>query len=87
MVFAYVDGPTKFKLDLLGGKRRLGETALQCALRKVEAESSLVLDKEWVANRVGKKFGGTCRGPGTIKVVAPGGRQSSNAFFVTTPPP
>ena len=53
-VFAQVpigrrDGPNKWALDLPGGKRHLGESALECAIRETEEECSLLLSRETLA--------------------------------------
>jgi hypothetical protein len=36
-----------WNLDLPGGKRHLGETSLQCAIRETEEETSLVVHETW----------------------------------------
>lgn len=36
-----------WNLDLPGGKRHLGETSLQCAIRETEEETSLVIHETW----------------------------------------
>jgi hypothetical protein len=38
----------KFTVDLPGGKRHLGESSLDGAMRETEEETSLVLDESWV---------------------------------------
>ena len=42
------DDRKSIELDLPGGKRHLGETALEGAIRETEEETSLVWDNEWV---------------------------------------
>ena len=58
MVIGYIDGPTEFELDLPGGKRHLGESALEGAVREVEEECSLQIDKKLMVGQVIKKYGG-----------------------------
>lgn len=44
------DDQKSLTLDLPGGKRHLGETSLEGAIRETEEESSLVWDASWVTN-------------------------------------
>jgi len=37
-----------WQLDLPGGKRHLGESTFQCAIRETEEETSLVVDETWL---------------------------------------
>lgn len=99
MLFGYVDEPTRscsrftIQLDLPGGKRHLGESTLECAIRKADKECSLKIDKEWMASRVARKFGGvlanddSSSSDGVVKVIAPKGKEGVNVYFVMTPPP
>lgn len=41
-----------WKVDIPGGKRYLGETSLQCAIRETEEETSLVIDEKWLDSLV-----------------------------------
>ncbi len=88
MVIGYIDGPTQYQLDLVGGRRRLGESTLEDALREVEEECSLKIDKGWMEKRVSKEFGGTSDKSidpeGLVKVLAP--YNGVNAFFIVTRP-
>ncbi|KAL9178512.1 hypothetical protein ACHAXT_001850 [Thalassiosira profunda] len=59
MVLGYQDGPAKLELDLPGGKRHLAESTLEGAVREVEEECSLLLDRRWLAERVCTKYGGS----------------------------
>jgi hypothetical protein len=58
MVIGYQDGPFKWTLDLPGGKRHLGESTLEGAIREVEEECSLLLSREWLEGQVPMKYGG-----------------------------
>ncbi|KAL7539395.1 hypothetical protein ACHAXR_009253 [Thalassiosira sp. AJA248-18] len=97
MVMGYIDSPHNFTLDLPGGKRHLGESTLQGAIREVEEECSLPIDQEWVASRVLKQYGGnltvaTDRGEerNEVQVLEPRkvkGGESGDAFFVMAPLP
>jgi len=99
MVMGYIDGPRNFELDLPGGKRHLGESTLEGAIREVEEECSLQIDNEWFANRVSKEYGGIRVGnanntggdDGSVVRVMEGpkvrGRENGDAFIVMTPPP
>eukprot|EP00571_Detonula_confervacea_P005746 CAMPEP_0172324782 /NCGR_PEP_ID=MMETSP1058-20130122/52319_1 /TAXON_ID=83371 /ORGANISM="Detonula confervacea, Strain CCMP 353" /LENGTH=548 /DNA_ID=CAMNT_0013041163 /DNA_START=150 /DNA_END=1793 /DNA_ORIENTATION=+ len=58
MVMGYIDGPRILTFDLPGGKRHLGESTLQGAIREVEEECSLIIDHGWFADRVSKRYGG-----------------------------
>ena len=99
----YIDGPLKLMLDLPGGKRHLGESTLQGLIREVEEECSLLIDHEWFAGQVSKKYGGRVVNDGgraneskisgdgsMVQVLEPRkikGSESGDAFFVMTPPP
>jgi hypothetical protein len=37
-----------FEIDLPGGKRHLGETSFECAVRETEEETSLLIDETWM---------------------------------------
>ena len=58
MVLGYVDSPNAIELDLPGGKRHLGESTLEGAIREVEEECSLLIDQEWFASQVSERYGG-----------------------------
>jgi hypothetical protein len=75
--------PTTIKLDLPGGKRHLGESTLYCVQREIMEECSLVVQYNWLFNRVSMQYGGgigigdddrlTNNNKGTVVVV--GGRR------------
>jgi len=44
------DGSISFEIDLPGGKRHLGETSFQCAIRETYEETSLLIDETWLLN-------------------------------------
>ncbi|KAL7481263.1 hypothetical protein ACHAW6_006944 [Cyclotella cf. meneghiniana] len=58
MIIGYQDGPFQWTLDLPGGKRHLGESTLEGAIRELEEECSLRLDRKWVEALVPLKYGG-----------------------------
>lgn len=60
-----------WSLDLPGGKRHLGETAFQGAMRETEEESSLKISTEWL------------HGESTLKAR----KDPFNAYFLLRPPP
>ncbi len=59
------------EIDLPGGKRHLGETTWECAIRETEEESSLCIDETWLVD------------DGTPMV---DGDQAVNAYFMLEPP-
>jgi hypothetical protein len=95
MVIGYQDSPREFELDLPGGKRHLGESTLEGAIREVEEECSLEINEGWMANRVPMQYGGMMTmtngmsDEGVVQVLVPRkirGVESGDAFFVMTPP-
>ena len=59
VVLGYNDSTTEIELDLPGGKRHLGETSVEGAIRETEEEISFKIDAEWFRNRIPAKYGGT----------------------------
>jgi hypothetical protein len=43
------EGKRKITIDLPGGKRHLAETSMECAIREVQEETSLIIDETWNA--------------------------------------
>ena len=90
MVLGYTDGPLQYELDLPGGKRHLGETTLQGAIREVEEECSLSIDSEWMASHVIEQYGGNVgegQGGKEIQVLVPKNKsETGNVYFVMSPP-
>ena len=86
MVAGFVDGDAEFELGLPGGKRFLGESTMEDAVRKLEAECSLRIDNTWMSRRVQRKHGGCQKKGKGIDMILPVGRDASNAFFVMAPP-
>ena len=71
MVLGYAVGPDSWLLDLPGGKRHLGESTLDCAVRETEEECSVTIDREWISGDHARKLhDGEC-----------------NNFFLVEPPP
>ncbi|KAL3782202.1 hypothetical protein HJC23_001022 [Cyclotella cryptica] len=58
MIIGYQEGTFKWKLDLPGGKRHLGESTLEGVIREVEEECSLRLDRKWMEDLVPLEYGG-----------------------------
>lgn len=58
MIIGYEDNAVAWELDLPGGKRHLGETTIEGAIREVEEECSLILDRDWLEGQVPLKYGG-----------------------------
>ena len=58
MAMGYVGGPDLLTLDLPGGKRRLGESTLSCAVREAEEECSLIIDRGRLEGGVPERYGG-----------------------------
>eukprot|EP00956_Cyclotella_meneghiniana_P017676 scaffold29028_cov77-Cyclotella_meneghiniana.AAC.1 len=58
LVIGYQNESFNLTLDLPGGKRHLGETTLEGAIREVEEESSLQLNKKWLESRISVRYGG-----------------------------
>jgi 8-oxo-dGTP pyrophosphatase MutT (NUDIX family) len=54
LVMGY-DDHKSLELDLPGGKRHLGETSLEGAIRETEEETSLVWDASWVTTALQSK--------------------------------
>ena len=97
MLFGYIDSPTKIQLDLPGGKRYLGESTLDCAIRKADRECSVKIDRDWLSSRVPSKYGGSLSTRNmsvedsvlsTIKVnvIAGQDEERTNVYFVIPPP-
>ena len=64
------DDHESLELDLPGGKRHLGETALEGAIRETEEEASLAWDDLWVKTVLqAKKFA-----------------ERGNRYFILNPP-
>lgn len=94
MAMGYDDGRKGVELDLPGGKRHLGESTLGGAVREVEEECSLRIDRKWFAGRVSVRYGGALfaaeGGDDDVQVLEPQraqGSESGDAFFVMGPPP
>lgn len=58
------EGKKKIIIDLPGGKRHLAETSMECAIREMQEETSLIVDETWNASVVSplqqKKGGDRC---------------------------
>ena len=55
------EGKKKIIIDLPGGKRHLAETSMECAIREIQEETSLIVDETWnvsVVSPLQKKKGG-----------------------------
>lgn len=101
MVIGYIDSPTEFKIDLTGGKRHLGESTLECAVRETAEECSLKIDKDWLACRVTNEYvheedaSSEVKVPKSLRYTRDGSSEVKvlglsggvNVFFVMTPPP
>ncbi len=85
MVLGYIDGSTELTLDLPGGKRHLGESTLESLVREVEEESSLKLDKQWLAERLSRRYGGlldrNCEGIHALEST----KENGNVYFIVPP--
>ena len=91
MILGYQKEPMKLELDLPGGKRHLGETTLDGAVRETEEESSLRIDTDWLASRMPARFGGKQVDPGggdtEVSVLEPTSRsEKGNVFLVMVKP-
>jgi hypothetical protein len=82
-VMGYDDGKS-LELDLPGGKRHLGETSSEGAMRETREETSLVWEASWVTRALqGKKSDGgnryfvLCPPPESFAEVSPGGHCDS----------
>jgi hypothetical protein len=60
-------------IDIPGGKRHLGETSMECAIRETREETSLVIDEKW----------NSCDEPPLQKK---GGADRSNVYYDMRPP-
>ena len=68
-----------WSLDLAGGKRHLGETAQEAAIRETEEETSLVWNERWIEDvRPHESSGGTRRNKNSS--------EDCNRYFLLTPP-
>lgn len=65
------------KIDCPGGKRHLGETSFECAVRETEEETSLMIDETWLIGDDG------IRNP----VSSRDHKERGNVFFLARPPP
>lgn len=90
MIWGFIDGPHTVQIDLIGGKRHLGESTLECALRKADKECSLKIDEGWLKSQVSSKYGGSfaaeMSGDSEVKVLVPSEQGSHNVFFIMPPP-
>ena len=93
IVIGYQNEPFNLTLDLPGGKRHLGETTLEGAIREVEEESSLQLNKKWFESRVSVRYGGIDRIDTNLDLLSMevnGSVQvfetSGDAFLLVVPP-
>ena len=91
MILGYQKESMKLELDLPGGKRHLGETTLDGAVRETEEECSLRLDIEWLASRMPVRFGGKHADPSggdtEVTVLEPTSRsEKGNVFLVLVKP-
>jgi len=64
---------TIYDIDLPGGKRHLGETSFDCALRETSEETSLVMDQSWLIGN-----GEPMRSKSAY--------ESGNVFYLARPP-
>ncbi|KAL7496558.1 hypothetical protein ACHAWT_005080 [Skeletonema menzelii] len=85
MVLGYIDGPYELMLDLPGGKRHLGESTLESLVREVEEETSLELDKQWLAERLSRRYGGALDENSEDIQVLETARENGNVYFVIPP--
>ena len=61
MVLGYKTGPETWELDLPGGKRHLGESTSDCAIRETEEECSVAIDPKWISgDQVNALHDGEC---------------------------
>ncbi|EJK77694.1 hypothetical protein THAOC_00457 [Thalassiosira oceanica] len=91
MILGYQKYPMKLELDIPGGKRHLGETTLDGAVRETEEECSLRIDTEWLASRMPARFGGKHVNPSgedtEVSVLEPTSRSDmGNVFLVIEKP-
>lgn len=90
LVWGFIDGETKVQLDLIGGKRHLGESTIECAIRKADKECSLKIDEGWLKSQVSNKYGGSLTAEASadseVKIIVPRGREIMNVFFIMPPP-
>jgi hypothetical protein len=101
MTIGYHDEQYEWSLDLPGGKRHLGESTLEGAIREVNEECSLSLDSmDWIGSFVHQKYGGRLNAStkstpmqgqnegGFVSVLEPRrvkGNLSGDAFIVIAP--
>ena len=92
LVIGYQDGPFEWTLDLPGGKRHLGETTIEGAIREVEEECSLKLNQKWLEGQLPIRYGGiadfnSSKGLSIFEPNAPVKvyETSGNAFILISP--
>jgi len=85
MVLGYVDGPTELMLDLPGGKRHLGESTLESLVREVKEETSLELDKQWLEERLSRRYGGALDENSEDVHALESEKENGNVYFVIPP--
>ena len=69
-----IENGTTIEIDLPGGKRHLGESSFDCAIRETKEETSLVVDATWHAAANGKPMANASSD------------DFCNAFYDLTPP-
>lgn len=85
MVLGYVDGPTEIMIDLPGGKRHLGESTLESLVREVKEETSLELDKQWLYERLSRRYGGALDENNEDIHAFESEKENGNVYFVIPP--
>lgn len=85
MVLGYVDSPTELMLDLPGGKRHLGESTLESLVREVKEETSLELDKQWLSERLSRRYGGALDENSEDIHALESEKENGNVYFVIPP--
>lgn len=68
-----------------GGKRHLGESTLESLVREVKEECSLELDKEWLMERLSRRYGGVLDEKSEDIHVLESEKESGNVYFVLRP--
>jgi hypothetical protein len=72
---------TVLDIDLPGGKRHLGETSFECAVRETMEETSLRIDTSWLVTHDDKTYDKDDSGGSEVKA------DAWNMFFFSRPPP
>ena len=73
------DNETLLDIDLPGGKRHLGETSFECAVRETMEETSLLINKSWLVTQDKKDE--------TFETTSEVKADAWNTFFFCRPPP